>query len=402
MSLSLSCYRCGERGEHDGRVRCACGEPLWVDADPTAFSWGDCRDQHGMWRYEALLPIGRPEGVARAAGGTPLVRTPGLDDAAGARVFVKDEGENPTGAYKDRGSAVAVPHTVATGDDVVGTVSYGNMAISTAAHAASLDRECVVFVPEGTPSVRLALVALYEPTVVQVAGDYGKLYGDANELSEQLPIDVLVSDAPARISGYKTALFEICESLAPATPDVIALPASSGGFASGVWLGIRDLESAGLIEEPPRLCLVQTAAADPLTRAFESGAAKPTALSPDETGDTIAHSIGNPDPPSGARALAAVRDTDGAVVSVTDDEIRTAQRRFAVDGGFCVEPASATTLAGVSRLAERGEIAADESVVLVPTGTGFKELGAGETAAVETETVRRDGLRDRLESLLAP
>ncbi len=401
MSLSLSCYRCGERYDDGTPVRCDCGEPLWVDTEPTAFSWGDCRDRGGMWRYEALLPIDRPEGVARAAGGTPLVRSPGLDDAAGARVFVKDEGENPTGAYKDRGSAVAVPHTVATGDDVVGTVSYGNMAISTAAHAASLNRECVVFVPERTSSVRLELIAQYEPTIVQVAGDYGKLYGDALDLSERLPIDVLVSDAPTRISGYKTALFEIYESLAPATPDVIALPASSGGFASGIWLGIRDLERAGLIAEPPRLCLIQTATADPLTRAFEAGETKPTPLSPDETGETIAHSIGNPDPPSGARALAAVRDTAGVVVSVTDDEIRTAQRRFAVDGGFCVEPASATTLAGVSRLAERGDIAADESVVLVPTGTGFKEMGTGD-AEVVTETVRRDTLRDRLESLLAP
>ncbi|WP_369333265.1 MULTISPECIES: threonine synthase [unclassified Haloferax] len=401
MSLSLSCYRCGERYDDGARVRCACGEALWVDTDPTAFSWADCRDRGGMWRYEALLPIDRPEGVARAAGGTPLVRSPGLDDAAGARVFVKDEGENPTGAYKDRGSAVAVPHTVATGGDVVGTVSYGNMAISTAAHAASLDRECVVFVPEQTSSVRLELIAQYEPTIVQVAGDYGKLYGDALELSKRLPIDVLVSDVPTRISGYKTALFEIYESLAPAAPDVIALPASSGGFASGIWLGIRDLKRAGLIAEPPRLYLIQTATADPLTRAFEAGETEPTPLSPDETGDTIAHSIGNPDPPSGARALAAVRDTDGAVVSVTDDEIRTAQRQFAVNGGFCVEPASATTLAGVSRLAERGDIAADESVVLVPTGTGFKEMGTGE-AEVATETVHRDALRDRLESLLAP
>lgn len=124
-------------------------------------------------------------------------------------------------------------------------------------------------------------------------------------------------------------------------------------------------------------------------------------MSPDETGDTIAHSIGNPDPPSGARALAAVRDTDGVIVSVTDDEIRTAQRQFAVEGGFCVEPASATTLAGVSRLAERGEISEDESVVLIPTGTGFKELGTGR-ADIATETVHRADLSDRLESLLPP
>nr|WP_149785178.1 threonine synthase [Halorubrum aquaticum] len=352
-----------------------------------------------MWRYESLLPIDRPDGVARAAGGTPLVRSPGLDDVAGGRVFVKDESENPTGAYKDRGSAVAVPHAIAAGDDVIGTVSYGNMAISTAAHATSLDRECIVFVPEDISRVRLELIGQYEPTIIRVSGGYGELYGDALELSERLPISVLVSDAPTRISGYKTALFEICESFAPETPDVIALPASSGGFASGVWLGVRELERAGLIDEPPRLCLVQTAAADPLTRAFEDGATDPTPMSPDETGETIAHSIGNPDPPSGARALAAVRDTGGAVVSVTDDEIRTARRQFAVEGGFCVEPASATTLAGVSRLADRGEVSAGESVVLVPTGTGFKELGTGGTD-VTAETVHRTDLPARLESLL--
>ena len=400
MAVSLSCHRC-ERRYGDIRVRCDCGEPLWIDADPTTFAWDERRDASGMWRYEALLPTDRPDGVARAAGGTPLVRSPGLDDAAGGRVFVKDEGENPTGSYKDRGSAVAVPRAVAAGDDVVGTVSYGNMAISTAAHAASLDRECIVFVPEEISSVRLELIAQYEPTIIQVRGEYGALYEDALELSDRLPISVLVSDAPTRISGYKTALFEIYESFAPETPDVIALPASSGGFASGVWLGIRELERAGVIDEPPRLCLVQTAAADPITRAFEGGSADPMPIPPEEAGETIAHSIGNPDPPSGARALAAVRDTDGVVVSVTDDEIRAAGRQFAVEGGFCVEPASATTLAGVSRLAERGDVSADESIVLVPTGTGFKELGTGGTD-VATETVHRTELSDRLESLLPP
>ncbi|MFW5974448.1 MAG: pyridoxal-phosphate dependent enzyme, partial [Natrialbaceae archaeon] len=307
--------------------------------------------------------------------------------------------EHPTGAYKDRGSAVAVPHALAAGVDAVGTVSYGNMAISTAAHAADRGRACIVFVPDEIPPARLELIAQYEPAIVQVDGDYGALYGDALALSEALPIAILVSDAPIRISGYKTALFEICEAFAPDTPDAVVLPTSSGGFASGIWRGIRDLEAAGLLDDPPRLYLVQTAAADPITRAFDAGAVDPTALTPDETGETIAHSIGNPDPPSGGRALAAVRDTGGAVVSVTDEELRTAKRRFAVDGGFCVEPASAGALAGASRLSGRGDISSDESVVLIPTGTGFKELGTGESS-VATERVRRSDLSGRVSSLL--
>ncbi len=393
------CYRCGERYTAAARVRCACGEPLWYETDAQAFTWDDCRDLEGMWRYEALLPIDRPSGVARAAGGTPLVRTERLDDDAGCRVFVKDEGEHPTGTYKDRGSAVAVPHALALGNDAVGTVSYGNMAMSTAAHAASLGRECAVLVPDDISAVRLELIAQYEPTIVRVTGEYAALYDDALALSAESPIAMLVSDAPSRISGYKTALFEICEAFAPDVPDAIALPTSSGGFASGLWRGIRDLDAAGLLETTPRLYLVQTAASDPITRAFESGADDPTALDPSETTDTIAHSIGNPDPPSGGRALAAVRDTGGAVVSVDDDELRAAQRKFAVDGGFCVEPSSAAALAGVSRLSERGDIDADESVVLVPTGTGFKELGTGD-ATVATERTDRAALSELIDTLL--
>ncbi|WP_435074547.1 threonine synthase [Halorubrum sp. HHNYT27] len=399
MSPVLRCHRCDERYEDATRVRCACGEPLWFEPDTTAFAWADCRDHDGMWRYEPLLPIDRPDGVARAAGGTPLVRSRRLDDAAGCRVYVKDEGEQPTGAYKDRGSAVAVPHAVETGGDAVGTVSYGNMAMSTAAHAASLGRECVVLVPDDIPAVRLALIDQYDPTIVRVDGDYGALYGDALDLSTELPIAILVSDAPARISGYKTALFEICEAFAPDAPDALVLPTSSGGFASGIWRGVRDLETAGLLDDPPRIHLVQTAASDPITRAFDAGETDPTPLSPEETSETIAHSIGNPDPPSGSRALAAVRDTGGAVVSVDDDEIRTAQRRFAVDGGFCVEPASAASLAGASVLSERGEIADDDDVVLIPTGTGFKEFGT-DGDSVATERTSRAELPDRLAALL--
>jgi threonine synthase len=399
MSASVVCFRCGERYDDETRVRCACGEPLWFDTPETDFTFADDRDRDGMWRYESLLPIERPDGVARAAGGTPLVRSPGLDRAAGCRVYVKDESENPTGAYKDRGSAVAVSHAIEAGTDVVGTISYGNMGISTAAHAASLGRECIVLVPDEIPQARLELIAQYEPSIVQVEGDYGALYADGVALSASHPISILVSDAPARISGYKTVVFEIYESLAPNTPDAIALPASSGGFASGVWRGLRDLAALDLLDELPRLYLVQTASADPITRAFDSGATEPTALSPEETEETIAHSIGNPDPPSGARGLAAVRETNGAVVSVTDAEIRTAQRRFAVDGGFCVEPAAATPLAGLARLSERGAIASDEEVVIVPTGTGFKERGTGDVS-VSTERTSRSALPELLESLL--
>lgn len=400
MSLSTVCYRCETAYRDAGRVRCECGEPLWFDDDDrSAFDWNQCRDAQGVWRYGALLPVLPARGITPAAGDTPLVRSEALDDIAGCRVYVKDEGENPTGSYKDRGSAVAVPHALRQEQDTVGTVSYGNMAMSTAAVAASLGRECVVLVPADISAGRLELIAQYDPTMLRVDGEYSALYDEALALNETLPVTFLLSDAPGRISGYKTLLFELYERLAEESPDAIALPASSGGLASGLWRGILDLREAGLLETTPRLYLVQTAESDPITRAYRAAHDDVSALPPEDVGETIAHSIGNPDPPSGTRALTAARETDGAVVSVTDDAIRTAQRRLARPAGFCVEPASATPLAGVTQLADRGEIDGDESVVLVATGTGFKQMSVDDRS-VQTEHVDRASLAERLQAIL--
>jgi len=398
MAHPTVCYNCQSQYEEQMRFRCECGEPVWFDEAAGEFDWHTDERKPGLWRYHELLPVSVPDGIARTAGGTPLVRARRLDEIAGCRVFVKDEGQNPTGSYKDRGSAVAIPQALQQGNDVVGTVSYGNMAMSTAAHAASLGRECILLVPTTIQSGRLKLIAQYDPTILQVDGEYSKLYSDALELSRESPVSFLLSDAPGRISGYKTALFEIFDSLHPDTPDAIVLPTSSGGFASGLWRGMLDLQAAGTVDEPPRLYLVQTESSDPITRAYTSGQDEVTALHSHEIEETIAHSIGNPDPPSGNRALTAVRETGGAVVSVSDDKISDAKQQFAQYSGLCVEPAAATPLAGVAQLTDTGEITQDETVILLPTGTGFKEMGRSETDT-QTETIDRSALSTHLEPL---
>lgn len=397
MTRSTVCYQCGT-AYGETRARCDCGEPLWFEAD-AEFAWDLVGDGPGIWRYGEMLPVPTPDGIARTAGGTELLRSQNLDDVAGCQVYVKDGGQNPTGSYKDRGSAVAVPHALEAGADIVGTVSYGNMAMSTAATAASLGRDCIVLVPTDIPPGRLELIAQYGPTILQVDGDYGGLYEEALRISNELPISFLLSDAPARISGYRTAVYEMYESLRPEWPDAIVSPTSSGGLASGLWRGLLDLKAAGVVDELPRLYLVHTAGSDPITRAYEDGRSSVEAFPPAQMEETIAHSIGNPDPPSGTRALRAVRETGGGAVSVSDEEIRTAMEQFATLGGFCVEPAAATPLAGAAHLTERGEIAESERVVLFTTGTGFKELGVGERSP-EVEAVRREKLRDRVEFIL--
>ncbi|QZP38756.1 threonine synthase [Halobaculum magnesiiphilum] len=415
----LTCDACGRTAESGQRCD-DCGEPLWFDTDPDGVAWPD-RD--GVWAFGDLLPVEPPPGgLAAAAGATPLVRASGLD-AGGARVHVKIEGTNPTGSFKDRGSAVGVAAAVADGEggatfagdgapDAVGTVSHGNMAVSMAAHGASTDLECVVLVPADISAARLRRIAAYDPRIVRVDGDYGRLYYDALDLGPESGIEFVNSDSPLRVAGQKTTVLEVLRAFAtgeagggvgggergtteaaPDVPDAVVMPISSGGHASAAWKAVREATAAGLVDDPPRLYFVQAAACAPVAAAFERGDDAVTRLEGEEVGETVAYSIANPDPPSGTRALAAARATDGAALAVDDDAIHAA-RRDLVAAGIRVEPASATPLAGLRRLRERGAVDAGEHVVLVATGVGYggTDGGDGRSGSLDVETVPRSGL----------
>ena len=392
------CYRCENSYCGSEQLRCECGEPLWYET-ADEFSWSDVRDGHGVGRYADLLPFNDYPTLAASAGMTPLDRSPGLDQFAGCTVFVKDEAQNPTGSFKDRGSAVGTAEALDQDRAWVGTVSYGNMAMSTAAYAASTDLNCIVLVPEDMPNARAEFIGQYDPIILQVSGEYGELYYEALELRTGTRVDFMNSDAPSRVAGYETCLFEICEAFAPEVPDAIVAPVSAGGLASGLWRGILNLDHNGLLDSIPQLYFVQPAASDPITRAFERGKSDVRALPMDERRETIAHSIGNPDPPSGNRALKAARETGGRVLSVTDEDITEAKRIFAEQAGLCVEPASATPLAGARALSLDGHIDIDDDVVLVPTGTGFKEMG-GSDGAQKPEAIQQSELSDRISTLV--
>ncbi|MFT4885501.1 MAG: threonine synthase, partial [Natronomonas sp.] len=389
----------------DRQARCTCGEPLWLATDATDFNWSDVTDAPGLWRYEALLPVGMPTPgrLAAAAGGTPLLREPELDGFAGTKIHLKVEGQHPTGSFKDRGSALALAaidagleaepgHEIAA----VGTVSHGNMAMSMAAYAASFGLPCVVLVPADIPEERLGVIGQFDPEIRRVRGDYGRLYRDSLEAGAAHDIAFVNSDVPLRVEGQKTTALEICEAFAPTVPDAIVMPVSSGGHASGVWKALRELEAAGAIDEMPRLYFVQTAACAPIAEAFATGA---ETVSPIEGGgdETIAYSIANADPPSGNRALRAVRETGGSVIAVDDEEIREAQRELATEAGLTVEASSAVPLAGARDLAEAGTLANDDDVAVITTGTGLKEA-TGSAAAASTETVDIDRLDAELSS----
>ncbi|MFB6112330.1 MAG: pyridoxal-phosphate dependent enzyme [Halobacteriaceae archaeon] len=357
----LVCYDCGRRAPAD-RARCSCGEPLWFPVEPAALALNG--HPANLWQYASTLPPADPIGIARTAGGTPLFRAAALDAAAGCRVHIKDETANPTGSFKDRGSAVGVA-VAARGTRPVLTVSHGNMARSVAAMAAAAGLECAVLVPADIPPERLGPIARFDPALFRVEGDYGALYDDALDIDGAVALN---SDVPLRVAGQKTLAYEIAAALPEA--DGVVLPVSSGGNASAVWKGFRELARADVIDEPPALYLVQSAACAPIATAFDSGATRPATV---DAGETIAYSIANPDPPSGARALAAARETGGAVVAVGDEAIRRARARLSTRAGIAAEAAAATSLAGLQELARRELLQVDDDVVAVMTGTGLLE-----------------------------
>lgn len=366
MTAQVACHAC-DRTHDAPHPRCDCGEPTWF-AYEIRDGWPD--DDGSMWRFVDWLPVDVPDGVLGTVGGTPFVRTPSIDDFAGCRVRVKVESTNPTGTFKDRGSAVGAAWSADRGVDRVGTVSHGNMAMSLAAAAAVAGLECLVLVPDDIPETRLAHIAQFDPTIVRVEGPYGDLYHETLALGPDLGVQFVNSDDPLRVAGQGTVALEIAAGTRSSPPDALVLPTSSGGLASGVWRAYRDLEAAGLIDTIPRLCLVQADAAAPVAEAFAAGADRVAAVPP---GETVAYSIGNPDPPSGNRALAAARETGGAVVEAADAAMLEARRALARDAGLSVEAASAASLAGARQLAADGEVTPMDDVAILATGTGFKE-----------------------------
>ena len=388
MEHSLSCYRCGSIYTERTRQRCDCGEPLWFDTPVNSDLLSLSASIDSIWTYQDLLPVAQPRsGIAASVGATPLHRLAALD-SIGPAIYLKNEGLHPTGSFKDRGSAVGVTAAVEHGVSAIGTVSHGNMAMSTAACAAGTELDCYVFVPDDIPPERLYNIGQFGPTIVRVSGSYGALYEKSLELEQTHDITFVNSDSPLRTAGQKTTGLEIAHEFVqnkalPDAPDAIVLPVSSGGHASATWKGLRELAEAGLIETVPRLYFVQAAACAPIARAYTNGASTATALSPDDVGETIAYSIANADPPSGTRALTAARETGGSVLAVTDKDIHAARNKLARRGGISVESACATTLAATEQLVEIGELNTTDHVVLVGTGSGFKEQRTGDIATVE-------------------
>jgi threonine synthase len=376
--VRLRCVICGSLYPPNPRLfTCrSCGGLLEVVTPVgSGFEWERVRARRfGVWRYRELLPLAEwVKPVSLGEGGTPLVR---VERVAGPRVFVKFEGSNPTGSFKDRGMTVGV--TIAKGLGVEGVVvaSTGNTAASAAAYAARAGLRCLVYLPRGgVARGKLAQALLHGAEVVEVDG----FFDDALELvleeyversySKLYPLN---SVNPWRLEGQKTLAFELVDELGY-TPDVVVVPVGNAGNISAIWKGFRELRELGVISRAPRMIGVQAAGAAPLAKTWSTRSRE---LQVVEEPRTIASAIRIGRPVNWVKALKAVEESRGALLTVSDEEILEAMKMLARLEGLGVEPSSAASLAGYLKALEEGLVDRGETVVLVATGHALKDPDA--------------------------
>ena len=373
----LTCSRCGEAHDHRGHAHvCGCGGPLLVEYDLEALRVRADRDAlrgATMWRYADLLPADEPErAVTLGEGGTPLRPVPALGAAIGvADLWLMDEGVNPTGTFKARGASSGLTRARELGVADVSLPTAGNAGGAWAAYGAAAGIAVHVAMPRDAPEPNRVEVLAHGAELTLVDGtiaDAGRLV--ASWVRERGWYDASTLREPYRIEGKKTLGLEIAERLSWRPAGAIVYPAGGGVGLIGIWRAIEQLRAIGWVEGAmPRLIAAQAAGCAPIVRAFEEGSEE---VEPWEGAATIASGLRVPSPLGGPLTLRAIRETGGTAIAVADAEILDAARTFARVAGVLAAPEGAATLAGARRLRERGDLAPDERVVLINTGTGLK------------------------------
>ncbi len=331
-------------------------------------------------RYRDYLTL--PDGAAPVTlleGNTPLIPAPRLGGELGCTLFLKYEGLNPTGSFKDRGMTLAMTAAAARGAKAVVCASTGNTAASAAAYATRAGLRCLVLIPEGQVAAgKLAGALAYGARVIQVQGSFDDALSLVRQLADHAPVALVNSVNPYRLEGQKTGAFEICDVLGRA-PDWLCLPVGNAGNITAYWKGFREYRAAGRAPNLPRLLGVQAAGAAPLVLGH--AVARP---------ETVATAIRIGRPARGEEALMAAEESDGRLVAVSDDDILAMQRRLAAEGVWC-EPASAAGPAGLLAEVRAGRLEVrGQTVVAVITGHGLKDPDAITTRAAAPTVIAPD------------
>jgi len=397
----LICVKCRRRTPLAGLpARCdTCDEPFEVEyaiprtgRDAVAHRKGSIFEQFAAF-YPFLAADAR---LSLGEGRTPLVRAHGVARELGLEhLYFKNETTNPTWTFKDRGTACAVQHAVSQGFKRLGTLSSGNMGASIAAFGRHAGLDTFVLLKAGVPREKVAAIAVHQVNVLLVSGDYDDIYQRALEVGQAHGVYFSVSDEPMRIEGYKTLAFELVEQLGYEPPDFVAVPVGSGGLCRGILKGFEELARAGVIDRVPRMIGVQSEGCSPVADAYLSGSDDIRRCAAPRTLD---HVLENPAPPSGRELLRRLRATGGLLTKVGNEAIISAALQFAREGLF-VQPASATALAGIAKLVERGDVPRDARMVSVVTGTGLKYPSILETYGLTLTETSIEALQEAIGGL---
>ena len=395
--ISLTCPACGAtQSGASTRFRCACGTPL--DIAPQTFpleptSAEELRElfarrlvalagsaRSGVWRYrELVLPLPEQGIVTRAEGNTPLHQVGAAEVDAGwrrigeyaglERLYLKHEGENPTGSFKDRGMTVGMSVARSLGARAVACASTGNTSASLAAYAAQAGLPALVFLPEGkVAGGKLAQSIAYGARSVEVAGDFDTAMRHVEAVADELGIYLLNSINPYRLAGQRSIGYELAQQLGWDAPDWVVLPAGNLGNTSAIGAALIRAHELGLIARVPRMAAIQASGAAPFYHSYADQWRSHTPV----RASTRATAINIGAPVSYARARAVIEATRGVVAQVSDEEIFAAKAQIDRAGIGC-EPASAASLAGARKLRAEGVIAPDARVVAILTGHLLKD-----------------------------
>ncbi len=374
----LRCIDCGkEHGAEERIYTCSsCSGLLEVTTDLGRISVKKTDIENrmpGVWKYREFLPI--KDGskiVTLQEGGTPLYRAENLEKELGIKeLYIKNEGANPTGSFKDRGMTVGVSKAIELGVTSVGCASTGNTSASLAAYAGKAGIKCIVLLPAGKIAIgKLAQAVLHGALVVGIKGNFDIALKLIREASEKLDIYLLNSINPWRLEGQKTLGYEIVDQLGFEVPDRIIVPVGNCGNISAIWKGLKEFKEYGFSDSLPTMTGIQAKGAAPVVHAFKNELDDITSI---ENPTTLATAIRIGAPVNAPKALRVLKESKGIANTVTDEEIINAQKLIARKEGIGVEPASASSVAGLIKLLGDGSIQKDERIVCITTGHALKD-----------------------------
>ncbi|MCS3900688.1 threonine synthase [Methanococcus voltae] len=390
------CRECGKEYDVDEIIyNCECGGLLEIKYDLEKIKNEVSKEQlrerrSGVWRYLEYLPVKDTNKIVSLwEGGTPLYKCDNLAKKLGLKeLYIKNEGANPTGSFKDRGMTVGVTRANELGAPVVGCASTGNTSASLAAYSARSGKKCIVLLPGGKVALgKLAQAMFYGAKVVQINGNFDQALVMIKNLALENKLYLLNSVNPFRLEGQKTIGFEICDQLDFEAPSTVILPVGNAGNISAIWKGFKEFKETDLIDSLPKMIGIQAEGAQPIVKAYK---AQKDNINPEDNPETIATAIRIGNPVNAVKALEAIYQSNGLAEFVSDEEITAAQKLLAQTEGIFVEPASASSIAGLIKLLDMGAIDKEGKIVCITTGNGLKDPDAAIKASTLPSEIECD------------